>query len=61
MDVWNLALARLEAAYVQPETGNKQFMVCHPEKSGFQQEAEIAKEAFLEWSQELVLPLSGLL
>lgn len=61
VDVRDLALARLEAACVQPETGNKRFTVCRSEKSSSQQEAEIAQEAFLEWAQELVLPLMVLL
>ena len=59
VDVRDLALAHVEAAYVRPETSNKRFIVCSPEKSSFQQEAEIIKEEFPEWAQRLVLPPSG--
>ena len=37
---------------------NKRFIVCSPEKSSFQQEAEIIKEAFPELAEKLVLPSS---
>lgn len=59
VDVRDLALAHVEAAYIRPETSNKRFVVCSPEKSNFQKEAEIIKEAFPEWGDKIVLPPSG--
>ena len=59
VDVRDVALAHVEAVYIRPDTSNKRFIVCSPEKSSFQQEAEIIKEAFPEWAQGLVIPPSG--
>ena len=56
--VRDLALAHVEAAYIRSGAGGKRFIVCSPEKSSFQQEAEIIKEAFPEWTGKLVLPSS---
>jgi nucleoside-diphosphate-sugar epimerase len=56
VDVRDVALAHVEAAYIRPEASNKRFIVCSPEKSNFQREAEIIREAFPEWAQGLVLP-----
>ena len=58
VDVRDLAHARVEAAYIRLEASDKRFIVCSPEKSRFQQEAEIIKEAFSEWTEKLVLPSS---
>ena len=58
VDVRDLALAHVEAAYIRPEASNKRFIVCSPEKSSFQQEAEIIKEAFPELAEKLALPSS---
>ena len=41
-----------------PEVSNRRFLGCSPEKSSYQQEAEIFKEAFPEWAQGLVVPPS---
>ena len=54
VDVRDLALAHVEAAYIRPETSNKRFVVCSPERSSFQREAEIIKEAFPEWAERVV-------
>ena len=59
VDVRDLALAHVEAAYIRPETSNRRFIPRSPENSSYQQEAEIFKEAFPEWAQGLVLPPSG--
>ena len=58
VDVRDLALAHVEAAYMRPEASNRRFLVCSPEKSSYQKEAEIFKEAFPEWAQGLVVPPS---
>ena len=57
VDVRDLALARVEAAYIRPGTSNKRFVVCSPEKSDFQQEVKMIKEAFPEWAEGVALPL----
>ena len=59
VDVRDLALAHVEAVYIRPETSNKRFLVCSPEKSDFQREAEIIKEAFPGWGERLVVPPIG--
>ena len=58
VNVRDLVLAHVEAAYIRPGTSNKRFIVCSSEKSSFQQEAGIIKEAFPEWAQGLVFPPS---
>jgi len=57
VDVRDLALAHVEAAYVRPETSNKRFAVCSPEKLSYQKAAQIIKEEFsAEWAQGVALP-----
>lgn len=56
VDVRDLALAHVEAAYIRPETSNKRFAVCSPEKSSYQYVAQIIKEEFPEWAERVVLP-----
>ncbi|KAF9653256.1 3-beta hydroxysteroid dehydrogenase/isomerase family protein [Thelephora ganbajun] len=60
VDVRDLALAHVEAAYIRPETNNKRFVVCSPEKSSYQEETQIIKEEFPEWSEKVALPPGGL-
>ena len=57
--VRDLPLAHAEAVYIRPETSNKRFVVCSPEKSNFQQEAEIIDEASLGWGERIVVPPIG--
>ena len=57
VDVRDLALAHVEAAYIRPEASNKRFIVCSPEKSDFHQEANMIKDAFPEWAGGVALPL----
>lgn len=59
VDVRDLALAHVEAAYIRPETSNRRFIVCSAERSNFQREAEMIKEAFPEWAGKIVPPTSG--
>lgn len=56
VDVRDLALAHVEAAYIRPETSNKRFIVCSPEKSSFRQEIEIIKKEFPEWDERVAFP-----
>ena len=57
VDVRDLALAHVEAAYVRPETSNKRFAVSSPEKLSYQKAAQIIKEEFpAEWAQGIALP-----
>lgn len=58
-DVRDVALAHVEAAYIRPETSNKRFVVCSPEKSSYQIAAEIIKEEFPEWAEKVVPPPGG--
>jgi nucleoside-diphosphate-sugar epimerase len=59
VDVRDLALAHVEAAYIRPETSNKRFVVCSPEKSSYQHAAQIIKEEFPEWAEKVALPPGG--
>ena len=59
VDVRDLALAHVEAAYIRPETSNKRFIVCSPEKSSYQHAAQIIKEEFPEWAGNVAPPPSG--
>lgn len=59
VDVRDVALAHVEAVYIQQKTSNKRFIVCSPEKSSFQQEAKMIKEAFPEWGERITVPPSG--
>ena len=43
VDVRDLALAHVEAAYIRPETSNRRFIPRSPESSSYRQEAEISK------------------
>ena len=54
--IGDLALAHVEAAYHRPETGNKRFAVCSPERFSYQFIAQIIKEEFPEWAERVVLP-----
>ena len=59
VDVRDLALAHVEAAYIRPETSNKRYAVCSPEKSSYQRAAEIIREEFPEWAGNVVPPPGG--
>jgi nucleoside-diphosphate-sugar epimerase len=59
VDVRDLALAHVEAAYIRPETSNKRFIASGPGRSTPQQQAEIIKEAFPEWAKKVTLPAIG--
>jgi len=56
VDVRDLALAHVEAAYIRPETSNKRFVACSHEKADYQHAAQIIKEEFPEWAERVVLP-----
>ena len=56
VDVRDLALAHVEAAYVRPETSNKRFAVCSPEKLSCHKVAQIIEEFLAEWAQGIALP-----
>ena len=60
VDIRDLALAHVEAAYIRPETSNKRFVVSSPEKSSYQLIAQIIKEEFPEWAERVTLPPGGL-
>ena len=59
IDVRDLTLAQVEAVYIRLGTSGKQFVVCGPEKSDFQREVEIIKEAFPGLSERLVVSPIG--
>jgi len=56
VDVRDLALAHVEAAYIRPETSNKRFVVCSPEKTTHHDAAQIIKEEFPELADKIALP-----
>lgn len=60
VDIEDLALAHVEAAYIRPETSNKRFLVCSPEKSSYQLIAQFIREEFPELAERLALPPGGL-
>jgi nucleoside-diphosphate-sugar epimerase len=59
VDVRDLALAHVEAAYIRPESSNKRFAVSSPEKLNYQKVAQIIKEGLPEWAEGIALPLGG--
>ena len=56
VDIKDLALAHVEAAYIRPETSNRRFVVSSPEKSSYQLIAQIIKEEFPERAEKVALP-----
>jgi nucleoside-diphosphate-sugar epimerase len=59
IDVRDLALAHVEAAYIRPGTSNKRFIACSPEESSYQLVAQIIKEEFPARAEEVALPPGG--
>lgn len=59
VDVRDLALAHVEAAYIRPETSNKRFAVCSPEKLSYYHAGQIIKEEFPELAERVFLPPEG--
>ena len=59
VDIKDLALAHVEAAYIRPETSNRRFVVSSPEKSSYQRVAQIIKAEFPEWAEKVALPPGG--
>lgn len=56
VDVRDLALAHVEAAYIRPETSNKRFIVCSPENSTHHDAAQIIKDEFPELADKIAFP-----
>jgi nucleoside-diphosphate-sugar epimerase len=59
IDVRDLALAHVEAAYIRPETSNKRFIACGPEESNYQLVAQIIKKEFPARAEKVALPPGG--
>ena len=59
IDVRDLALAHVEAAYIRPETSNKRFIACSPEELNYQLVAQIIKKEFPARAEKVALPPGG--